>query len=40
MIGLEWVAVVQDELSACLMVMGEEVLDILGLFVYNVLYLC
>jgi hypothetical protein len=28
--GLEWVAFVQDELSACLMVTGEEVLETLG----------
>ncbi len=28
--GLEWVAVMQDELSACLMVTGEEVLETLG----------
>jgi hypothetical protein len=27
---LEWVAVLQDELSACLMVTGEEVLETLG----------
>ncbi len=38
--GLEWVAVVQDELSACLMVTGEEVLEILDPLVSSVLYLC
>jgi hypothetical protein len=28
--GLEWVAIVQNELSACLMITGEEVLETLG----------
>jgi hypothetical protein len=37
---LEWVAVVQDELSVCLMVTGEEVLETLGPLISYVLYLC
>jgi hypothetical protein len=32
--GLEWVVVVQDELSACLMVTGEEVLETLCPIIY------
>ncbi len=38
--GLEWADVVQDELSACLLVTGEEVLETLGFLVSCVLYLC
>ncbi len=38
--GLEWVAIVQDELSACLMVTGEEVPETLDPLVSSVLYLC
>jgi hypothetical protein len=37
--GLEWVAIVQDELFACLMVTGEEVLETLGPLVFC-LYMC
>ncbi len=38
--GLEWDTVVQDELSACLMVPGEEVLETLGRLISCVLFLC
>jgi hypothetical protein len=38
--GLNWDAVMQDELSACLMNTGEEVLETLGPIISCVLYLC